>query len=123
MMRRLWIVVLAVVALGCAKEGNPAQTMEDYLKARVESDVDEMRQLSCADWESQAILQADSFRAMEAKLDGMSCKEDGKDGEYTLVACEGKIVTTYNGETREWPLGTYKLVQEDEEWKMCGEAE
>lgn len=122
MMQRLWIVVLAVVLVACAKAGDPAKTVEEYLQARVSSDVNKMRQLSCAEWESQAILQADSFRAMQAELEGMSCKQKGKDGKYTLVTCEGHIVTTYNGETRQWPLGTYKLVQEDEEWKMCGEA-
>jgi hypothetical protein len=38
------------------------------------------------------------------------------------VACQGKIVTTYAGETRNWDLAarSFKLVKEDGQWKMCG---
>jgi hypothetical protein len=121
----LMVVFLAVGMLlaACAKAGDPADTIESYLKARVASNADELRKLSCPEWEAQAMLQADSFKSMDAKLEDMTCKKEGEDGKYTLVACDGKIVTTYNGETREWALGTYRLVEDDGEWKMCGEAD
>ncbi len=123
-MRWFLLVVLSIVVLGaCADEGDPSETVEAYLDARVASDADRMRQLSCAEWEAQAMLQADSFRSMNARVEGLSCERDGEDGNYTLVACEGVIVTTYNGETREWPIGTYRLIQDDGEWRICGEAE
>jgi hypothetical protein len=53
----------------------------------------------------------------------MSCKTGDKDDPYTLVTCEGRIVVAYRGETREFPLSdtTYRAIQEDGEWKMCGE--
>jgi hypothetical protein len=117
------LVLLFLFLVACAKEGDPAKTVESYLKARVDSDADKLRNLSCPEWEAQAMLQADSFRSMNARLEGMSCRKNGEDGKYTLVSCDGKIVTTYaNGETREWELGTYRLVEDDGEWKMCGEA-
>lgn len=120
---RLAAFLLLLTLAACAEESNPVPVVESYLKARVESNADELQRLSCGEWEAQAAIQADSFRSMDATIEGLSCKADGEDGDFTLVTCEGKIVTTYNGETREWPLGTYRLKQEDDEWKMCGEAQ
>ena len=59
---------------------------------------------------------------MSATLDSVSCSQKGDDGQFTLVACQGKIVTTYAGETRNWDLAArnFKLVKEDGQWKMCG---
>lgn len=116
------MVLLFIILGGCADEGDPAKTVEDYLKARVASDADKLRSLSCADWESQAALQADSFKGMDAKLEGVSCEKGDEEGDFTLVSCDGRIVTTYNGETREWTINTYRLKQEDGEWKVCGES-
>jgi hypothetical protein len=118
----LLIVLLPFLLTACAEEGDPTETVEAYLKARIDSNADELRKLSCADWEEEAMLQADSFKSMDARLEGLACEKGDKDGDYTLVSCEGKIITTYNGETREWALGSYKLIQEDDEWKMCGET-
>jgi hypothetical protein len=120
---RFVILLIFLVSLaGCSQSGGPVAAIESYLRARVESDSNKLRVLSCAEWEAQAMIQADSFKSMDAKIDTMTCSESGTDGDATLVACEGKIITTYNGESREWPLGKYRAVQEDGEWKMCGEA-
>ncbi len=59
---------------------------------------------------------------MNATLDNVTCTKTGDDGDDALVTCAGQIVTTYNGENRSWDLGTYRMTQEDGEWKMCGEA-
>ena len=122
-MKTFFLLFLIVILTACASEGDPTETVESYLKARVESNADELRSLACAEWESQAALQADSFRSMDARLEDLACTTGDEDGDYTLVSCDGRIVTTYNGETREWELGTYRLLQEDGEWKMCGEAD
>jgi hypothetical protein len=78
--------------------------------------------LSCPDWEAQARIEASTFKALNAQLDGMSCEDSRADGNTTLVSCKGKIVTTYNGETREWSLSErqFKTVLDDGEWRMCG---
>jgi hypothetical protein len=39
-----------------------------------------------------------------------------------IVQCDGKIVATYGTEDTEFPLTSYRVVQEDGEWKWCGEA-
>jgi len=73
-------------------------------------------------WEGQAVAQADSFRSMNAKLENVTCKQNGTSGDLTLVTCDGQIVTTYNGENRSWPLGTYQMKQETASEDVRGSA-
>lgn len=117
---------LALLLAGCGGRGQStagaARAIEAYLQARVQSDVDKMTLLSCPEWEAQARIEATSFQSMNARLDGVTCQENGGDASNTLVSCQGKIVTTYQGETREWGVADhpYKAVQQDGEWRMCG---
>jgi hypothetical protein len=111
-----------MVLAGCSQAGEPGAAMVKYLEARADADADAIRSLACAAWEGQAVAQADSFRSMNARLENVTCQQSGTDGDFTLVTCGGNIVTTYNGENRTWALGTYRMTQEDGEWKMCGEA-
>jgi hypothetical protein len=121
----LFAVLMALVLLGCQSAGNAgsaAQTVQAYLQARVQSDMDKMINLSCPAWEGQARIEAISFKSMKASLDGVSCKDASGDANQTLVACQGKIVTSYNGESRDWSVAErqYKVVQDRGEWRMCG---
>ena len=116
------VLLLAILLGGCSQAGDPGAAMVKYLEARAAADSSAIRGLSCAAWEGQAVAQADSFRSMNAKLENVTCKQNGTSGDLTLVTCDGQIVTTYNGENRSRPLGTYQMKQEDGEWKMCGEA-
>jgi len=115
-------LVLMEGLIACQGSGNASSAVQTYLDARVQSDVNRMINLSCPAWESQARIEASTFKAMKAQIEGLSCEENGADGNYTLVACQGKIVTTYQGETREWNLSEhqFKLVLDDGEWRMCG---
>jgi hypothetical protein len=108
--------------VACQSSGNASSAVQMYLDARVQSDVNRMINLSCPEWEAQARIEASTFKAMKAQIEGLNCEENGADGNYTLVACQGKIVTTYQGETREWNLAEhkFKLVLDDGEWRMCG---
>jgi hypothetical protein len=120
-MRRpvMFTVLLLLAACG---QSDPSAAMMAYLQARVEADATKMQNLACAEWESQAAIQAQSFRAMNAQLQDVTCATGAQDGDFTLVSCDGRIITSYEGENREWELGTYRMKQEDGEWKMCGEA-
>ena len=122
-----WVFILVGLVLleglvACQSSGNAPGAVRTYLDARVQSNVNRMINLSCPEWESQARIEASTFKAMKAQIEGLSCEENGADGNYTLVACQGKIVTTYQGETREWNLSEhqFKLVLDDGEWRMCG---
>ncbi len=120
-MARVLLIAALLVLAACAQD-DPSATVEAYLQAKVASNLETLQRLSCAAWEAQAVVEASSFESMNAELQDMRCRQNGQDGEYTLVECEGKIVTVYNGETREWDLGAfpYRLLQEDGEWRMCG---
>jgi hypothetical protein len=113
--------VLLLMLAGCSSS-DPAQVIEQYLQARITSDVDQLRELACTAWESQVMLEANSFQGREAVLEGATCTTGGTDDAYTIVQCQGKIVVTYQGEQTEFPLGNYRTIQEDGVWKMCGEA-
>lgn len=112
------------VLVGCnsASTDTPIATVERYLNTRIAADTQALIKLSCGAWESNATIEADSFRARDAKLDGLQCSENGEDGEYTLVKCTGKILANYAGETRAVDLAArqFKTIQEAGSWKMCG---
>jgi hypothetical protein len=122
MKRTVIFIGLLIVLAACSTQGDPSAALMSYLQARVEADAAKMQNLSCPEWESQAAIQAQSFRAMNAELKDVTCKAGEQNGDFTTVTCEGKIITSYNGENREWELGSYSMKQEDGEWKMCGEA-
>lgn len=125
-MKQLFILIaflLLVLAACASSESDPSTAMMSYLQARTEANAETMQRLSCAAWEAQAAIQAQSFRAMNAELKDVTCTTGAQDGDYTLVKCDGQIITSYNGENREWELGSYRMKQEDGEWKMCGEAQ
>ena len=121
-------LALAFFLAGCQagqSQAGAASAIEKYLHARAASDVDQMTLLSCPAWEAQARIEAASFKSMNAKLDGVACQVSGSDSGSTLVTCQGKIVTTYQGEARQWNVGDhpFKVVQQDGEWRMCGYAQ
>jgi hypothetical protein len=126
MRRSLFLTLLLALLIlaACADKGSAPDAIESYLKAKIKSDDDKLVSLSCKDWEPHALLDAKSFESVTAEFRDMACKEAGQDGEYTLVTCEGTLIIQYRGEDpREQNLGgvTYRAIQEDDEWKMCGE--
>ena len=120
----LFLIVALLILAGCtsSSQSGAAKAIEGYLQAVTAKDLNKASNLSCADWESSAQLEVDSFAAVTAKLDGLSCKETGTSGKFTLVTCQGKIVTTYNNENQEINLTgrVYQAVQENSAWRMCG---
>ena len=115
--------LLAACGGGEQAGGSPAVgAVEGYLQALVAKDSAKLANQSCKDWESQATLEMDSFQAVTAVLEGVACKETGKDGSTTYVNCQGNIVATYNNEKQSLDLSprTYKVVQEGGEWRVCG---
>jgi hypothetical protein len=121
----LWLtIILGLLIAGCAgSQTNTAPaTTQAYINALVSKDATMLTSLSCAAWEADAKTELDSFGAVTARLEDLSCKEAGKDGNFTLVACTGKIIANYNGEDQTINLAdrTYKMVQEGGDWRMCG---
>ncbi len=123
MLLGLSLLVLMALAAACggnAGAGDPAQTVERYLQAKVESDADTLSGLLCSEMEAVLEREVRTFDSVSGvRLDGMSCTQDG---DSTTVRCTGRILATYGAEETEFPLVAYRVVQEDGEWKWCGEA-
>lgn len=117
------LLPILLIFLGCASEINPSDTIIKYLEARLASDVEQLRELSCAEWESQIPLQTASFQSIDASLKDAICTTGGELDNMVIIECTGKIVYDYDGERNERELGNYLVVQENGKWKMCGETE
>ncbi|HEY81253.1 MAG TPA: hypothetical protein EYP25_07340 [Anaerolineae bacterium] len=118
----LIIPTLALMLVACAggASGDPAQTVERYLQAKVEGHEQTVRSLLCSEMEANTFQEVNAFTSVSgAHIEGMKCQWiEGSD----VVTCEGKIVATYGAEETEFPLAAYRVVKEDGEWKWCGET-
>ncbi len=108
---------MATVATAGVRES--VKMIEKYLQAKIAGNEQTIRALLCAAMEKNLQQEATTFLGTSGvKLEGMACTADGAD----KVTCQGKIVADYGQEKNEFPLGTYSVVQEDGEWKYCGET-
>jgi hypothetical protein len=116
-------LLAAIILAACSSNSDaPARAVEEYLNALVAKDADRLPSLVCGDWEDDALIELDSFQAVEARLEAMACQQTGTDGDTALVDCTGSIIATYNDEDQELDLSvrTYQVVQEGGDWLVCG---
>jgi hypothetical protein len=122
------VIVLSCVLTACGG-GTPSsapsasdaavKAVEAYLTAKVNVDQDGVRKLLCSEKEKDFETEATTFLGVtEPKIEGMKCASLGDN----RVKCDGKITAQYGTEKNEFPLVTYRVVQEDGEWKWCGET-
>jgi len=116
--RLFWLLCCLMGLAACQSASSPTQVVEAYVQARVKGDANQMIALSCAAWEPQARVEAVSLANRNPQLQSMSCSEASKDGNSTYVACTGKILTSYSGESREFNLADRQFKVTD--GKMCG---
>ena len=126
-MRNIIIVALLglsviLTACGAGSSNGAAEAVEGYVNAIVSNDEAKLISLSCADWESDALIELDSFQLVNITLDGFACQQTGTDGEITLVDCQGKMLLSYNNEAQELDLSTrtYQVVEQGGDWLICG---
>ena len=125
MRKILFIVFLAgIILTACASSASdaPVKSVEDYLNALVAKDAHRLPTLVCGDWESDALIELDSFQAVTASLENVSCTQSGTDGDTALVHCTGNIIASYNNENQRLDLSvrTYQVIQDSGEWLVCG---
>jgi hypothetical protein len=85
MKNKKWTLLLALALVivpalaACAGGGDaPAQTVLLYHEALVAKDQDQLINYSCADWETQALLELDSFVSVETELVDASARRSAK---------------------------------------------
>ncbi len=116
----LFVLAFALILAACGAQSDPAKVVEDYLSAKVAGDEQVIRSLLCSEMEANAFQEIHAFTSVSgAHIEGMECtRVDDSD----VVQCQGKIVALYGTEETEFPLTAYRVVQEDGEWKWCGET-
>jgi hypothetical protein len=121
---RLVVVIFLFLNLSAcvAAEDAPARAVEIYYLALVEKDQTRLLNQSCANWESNALLEFDSFISVETELVDFKCQSISEADNRAQVTCEGAISASYEGEVREFPFvqQTFIAVTEGGEWRMCG---
>ncbi len=129
MMKKGLIVCLLPAALmllvacggGGSSDADPAaRAVEAYLTAKVGGDADAIRAGLCSEMESVLERELHTFDTVSgAHIEDMACASDGAD----VVRCTGQIVALYGTEETTFPLGAYRVVEEDGVYRWCGEAE
>ncbi len=121
-MRKVIVLFLLLLLTACGgDDGETAvQTVENYMQAKIDTDADTIHALLCSEMEANAERETRTFQGVDnPRIEAMSCTFDGEE----TVNCTGKIVATYGTEDNEFPFTNYRVVQEDGEWKWCGETE
>jgi hypothetical protein len=123
-------VLLAGVMLLAACESasnDPGEAVTSYLEALVEKDREAFDQTYCADFEREAATEFDSFGAVDAALEDVTCEAGDATNGFRPVTCSGAIQITYDGERQDQAMDlsarTYRVTEEDGEWLMCGYAD
>lgn len=122
---RFYMALLGTLALlaACApaaQQADPVDAVEQYLTAKVNGDEAGVRALLCSGMEADLQREATSFSAVTGvRIEGMDCQ---RSGESDVVVCTGEIVASYGAEDTNFPLRAYRVVEEDGEWRWCGET-
>jgi hypothetical protein len=115
------LLLTILAACGSASDDAAVQTVEQYLTAKVTGDTQTVTALLCSALEVNLMREANAFTSVtDARIEGMDCR---KDANSSSVTCAGKIVALYGTEQTEFQLSSYAVVQEDGEWKWCGETQ
>ena len=120
----LTLVVLVILLLGaCSTANSPNSTIEDYLHALADKNEVSAVNLSCGEWEEQALAEGASFMNVDVVLESVVCQVEEESDDKASVSCSGRFVFSYDaGEDQELNLEgrVFKVVKEASEWRMCG---
>jgi hypothetical protein len=116
-------ILIAFLFVACTSVSTPEKAVETYFESINEKDATRMSTITCKDWESDALMMLDSFNAVSTSLESLTCRQTdaGADGNV-IVACDGKLIASYNGELQEFDLSVQEYIVENStgEWLVCG---
>jgi hypothetical protein len=116
-------ILCIVFLVSCKSEKDSAKNaIESYILALSNKDSAQISNLSCADWEQNALMEVDSLTAVGSTVENLACVESAQENDLMFVTCSGSLVLDYNGEAQQIDLSnrTYIARKEDGEWRMCG---
>ena len=125
-MRIIWLfglLTLVGFSTACSSGKHPAaKSVEVFLQALVARDEARFVARTCQEFESDALLEFDSFSMVKTRLEGLDCQAVKEDGDNATVACKGKIVATYGLEDQTFELEerAYQVTKRGGEWLVCG---
>jgi hypothetical protein len=115
-----FLTLLFLASCATTPTETAASAVERYMRAKAASDADTIQQLLCSEMESQLEREVQTFAGVTIEsIEGLSCQQVD---DTNTVACTGEIVALYGTEQNRFPLTNYRVVQEDGEWKWCGES-
>jgi hypothetical protein len=117
-------LLLAGLLQACRPSRHPAAAaVETYLQALVAKDEARFTGLTCKAFESDALLEFDSFSLVQTRLEDVKCQAQDATGSSANVTCQGKIVATYGAEDQQFDLAsrTYQVQKEGGDWLVCGQ--
>ena len=116
-------ILISIILTACNSGQNGAsKAIEAYIQSLSNKDSVQISNLSCTEWEQNALLEVDSLTGVGSKAENLTCEQTGQDGADTYVSCTGVLALDYNGEAQQIDLSTRTFIarQEDGEWRMCG---
>ena len=120
----LSLFLFSVILTACSKlESSPANTVQAYWEAVVARDRESISQLTCADYESTALNNFDSFQSVDIKLEGINCVTSEQTDNSAEVNCTGLLKASYGAEVTDFDLSIYRyqMLNDKGSWLICGE--
>ena len=117
-------LLLAGLLYTCSPSKHPAAAaVEAYLRALVDKDEARLVGLTCKDFESDALLEFDSFSLVKTRLEGLKCQAQDTGESSANVTCQGQIIASYGAEDQQFDLGKhiYQVQKEGSDWLVCGQ--
>lgn len=125
-MKNTFFMILATLLLFLAacqsSEQQAVSTVEAYLQALVEKDETRLLNLTCADWQMNALLELDAFGNVGTRLRDLSCSFVSGDSQAVVVHCTGSIEASYQNEVQSFDLDKRDFLMVNQGgWLVCGE--
>jgi len=115
--------LIAIFLTACAAGTDlPARTVETYLQALADKDLNRMIAAGCGEFETQARFELDTFAGVETRAESLACTVSNQAGETAQVTCSGAIVAAYGAEDRSFPLDgrLFNVQRQGRAWLVCG---
>lgn len=106
--------------LGTKKEAEIV--VEQFLYALADKNEMVISNISCPEWEGEALLELDALQLVKSTLTDVNCVASGRIENGTEVSCTGDFTNSYNNEVSEWDLSTYSFVVSNSNgaYLLCG---